>query len=82
MSALLEGITPETAEKLLAESKAQGLSVDDYLKSILPKNGDEGHSKQISMAEIDSILDELSKGTDAPALPEDFSRADIYSDHD
>lgn len=40
MSAPVE-IKPETAELLAAQARAQGLSVDDYLKSLLLRtNGD------------------------------------------
>lgn len=40
MSAPLE-IKPETAELLAAQARAHNLSVDDYLKSLLPQtNGD------------------------------------------
>lgn len=36
MIAVLEQIKPETAELLATEAKAQGLSVDEYLRSLLP----------------------------------------------
>lgn len=37
-------------------------------------------SKEFSDAELDQLFEEASG--DAPPLPPDFSRADIYSDHD
>ncbi|MGE0887201.1 MAG: hypothetical protein AB7P14_27070 [Blastocatellales bacterium] len=36
MLAILEQIKPETAEILAAEAEANNLSVDDYLRSLLP----------------------------------------------
>ncbi|MGH9838009.1 MAG: hypothetical protein ACREEM_04420 [Blastocatellia bacterium] len=40
-------------------------------------------SKQMDLAEIDRILDELAEGGEnLPPLPSDFSREDIYFDHD
>jgi hypothetical protein len=36
--------------------------------------------KQFSDSELEQLFDEASG--DAPVLPADFSRADIYSDHD
>ncbi len=36
MIAILEQIKPETAELLAAEAEANHLSVDDYLRSLLP----------------------------------------------
>lgn len=43
ISAPLE-IKPETAEMLAAQAKAQGMSVDDYLRSLLPPTN--GHSEE------------------------------------
>lgn len=81
MNPVLEEIKPETAERLLAQARAQGLSVDEYLRTLLP-NGSK-HPGQMSLQEIDQVLNELSEGTEnLPPLPEDFSRKDIYSDHD
>ena len=36
MIAMLEQIKPETAELLVAEAKANDLSVDEYLRNLLP----------------------------------------------
>ncbi len=37
----------------------------------------------LSLEEFDRLLDELSEGLPPlPPLPADFSRADIYEDHD
>jgi hypothetical protein len=46
MSSILEQIKPETAEMILAEARARGLSVDDYLRTLLPQTngGIEGRS--------------------------------------
>lgn len=83
MSQLPEGIRPETAERLVAQARAHGLSVDDYLKTVLPAGGEEQPTGRMKLAEVDQVLDELSEGTEHLApLPERFSREDIYSDHD
>jgi hypothetical protein len=38
---------------------------------------------QVSPAEFERLLDELSEGlTSIPTLPTDWSRADVYADHD
>lgn len=37
-------------------------------------------SREFTEAELDQLFEEASG--DAPPLPPDFSRADIYSDHD
>jgi hypothetical protein len=76
MNPLLEDVTAETAEMLHAHAKAQGLSVDAYLRVLLGlENG------QNALAEMSQ--EEFAKGTEhVPPLPPDFSRDDIYSDHD
>jgi len=39
--------------------------------------------KAIPVEQLDRLLDDLSAGlTDLPPLPHDFSRADLYEDHD
>jgi len=39
--------------------------------------------RRLSTAELDRLLDKLSDGLDGlPPLPADFSRADLYDDHD
>jgi hypothetical protein len=37
MSSILEQIKPETAEMIAAEARSRGLSVDEYLRSLLPQ---------------------------------------------
>ena len=46
MSSILEQIKPETAEMIIAEAKTRGLSVDDYLRTLLPQTnrGNQGTS--------------------------------------
>lgn len=81
MNPILKDITPETAEQLRTQARAQGLTVNEYLKSILSSGSE--RPTQMSLAEIDQILDELAEGSEhLPSLPSDFSRKDIYADHD
>jgi len=41
MSSILDQINPDTAEQIAAAAQARGISVDEYLKSLLPQtNGD------------------------------------------
>ncbi len=83
MNQLLEGIRPETAERLSAQARAHGLSVDEYLKSILSDVGEGQRSGLMTLVDVDQVLDELSEGTEhLPPLSENFSREDIYFDHD
>jgi len=44
---------------------------------------DESKKKPLAPRKLDEFFDSLSKGSrNLPELPVDFSRADIYSDHD
>ena len=38
MSSILDQIKPDTAETIAAEARSRGLSVDEYLKSLLPNS--------------------------------------------
>jgi hypothetical protein len=68
-----------TAERLNAQAVALGLTVDEYLRSIIAPSAN-GHSGVISQDELDAELDALI--LDLPTLPSDFSRDDIYNEHD
>jgi len=67
------------AAALAAQASLQGLSLEDYL-SRLANGGDAAATPPLSAEEVDLQFDELS--LDVPPLPPDFSRADIYLDHD
>ena len=76
MSAVLE-INEETAEVLTNRAKAEGQSVDEYLKSLLgvgnEREGASDSEVEEFMAAMESLADE-----DVEPLPSSFSRADIY----
>jgi hypothetical protein len=83
MNSLLEDVTPETAEMLHANAKAQGLSVDAYLRALLGLSSGERALVDMSDENFDALMEEFAAGTEhVPPLPPDFSRDDIYSDHD
>lgn len=69
----------ETAERLAFQAAARGLSAGEYLRSIVPATGTNG-SADVSIDELDVELERLA--LKLPTLPDDFSRADIYDDHD
>jgi len=68
-------INPETAELLTTQASARGLSVEDYLKSLLgvrPEQANIPSTLEEFMAAMESLAD------DVEPLPRDFSREDIY----
>lgn len=66
------------AAALSARANEKGLSLEAFLTLIAAKS--EQPKQPINFDDWERELDELS--FDAPPLPADFSRADIYLDHD
>ena len=83
MNPVLEQVRPETVELLVARAEAHGLSVDEYLKLLLGVPEQNPALTELSEEEFDAVMEEFAHGTeDLPPLPPDFSRKDIYCDHD
>ena len=83
MSPVFEQVRPETAKLLADRARAQGLSVDTYLAFLLGISTQENLLAKLSEEEFEVILEKFADGTeDLPPLPNHFSRADIYCDHD
>jgi len=55
------------------------MTVDEYVKLLLGAAG-ETSAPTLSWDEVELLLEEHAH--DGPALPADFSRADIYCEHD
>lgn len=72
-------IDARTAEKLSSLAAANGMTVEEYLKSVFSATHHDV-AKRMSMEEVEKFLDDnVFQG---PSLPLDFSRADIYDEHD
>jgi hypothetical protein len=69
-------INPETAELLAAQAKARGLSVEEYLKSLLGVGVGMESVAQSTVEEFMAAMESLAEDVDP--LPRDFSREDIY----
>jgi len=83
MSPVFEQVRPETAKLLADRARAHGLSVDTYLTFLLGISTQENLLAKLSEEEFEVILEKFADGTeDVPPLPDYFSRADIYCDHD
>jgi hypothetical protein len=83
MSAQAEDRTESALRVLKAQAEARGMALADYLELLAeagklgPANGD------VSLDEFDALLDEIANVfLPLPSLPPDFSRADVYADHD
>jgi hypothetical protein len=66
-------INPETAELLTTQASERGLSVEDYLKSLL---GETPESMPSTLEEFMEAMETLAE--DVEPLPRDFSRENFY----
>ncbi len=88
---------PDDLERRLKERASHdGRAVEEYVLGLIERDaagpGDErgpdasrplpGQAPALSDDEFEGLLDELASGPRLPHLPADFSRADIYADHD
>ena len=88
---------PNDLERRLRDRASRdGRSVEDYVLALIERDAAalgtgpvvDASSVQPSRAEtlsdeaFDVLLDDLAAGPELPRLPADFSRADIYADHD
>jgi hypothetical protein len=83
--ALILQLRPDLEETLAAQAKAAGLSVQDYVQSILEQRlATEAPEQELTLEEFEAALDGLAEYSDKiPDLPlEAFSRRGIYRDHD
>ncbi|MFN0120274.1 MAG: hypothetical protein ACKV2V_07210 [Blastocatellia bacterium] len=94
MNVVLEEIKPEVAEALKRNASASGLSLNDYLLSLLTQqnagSGELGmagdpvtETPENSLAAFIQDLEELADGTEhLPPPTSRYSTEDIYFDHD
>jgi hypothetical protein len=72
-------INDRTADNLMAQAALRGVTVAEYLEALIPP-ASTSHATNRSLADLDAELEELT--LELPTLPADFSRADIYEEHD
>ncbi len=72
-------LNDRTVDELEARAAASGMTVDEYVKLLLGAAGTT-LAPRPSWNEVESLLEEHAH--DGPGLPADFSRADIYYEHD
>ena len=80
-------LLPDIARLLEAKAARNGTTVEAYLAALAERDAQDSITvmpalTEMPLDEFDRLLDELSDGPPLPRLPNDFSRADIYADHD
>lgn len=89
MSAVTVQLPPDTEQKLRDRATRVGQSLEVYLRELAERavatSADPPRlisDPRPTGAEFERLLGELATGPSLPVLPTDFSRADIYDDHD
>jgi len=83
-------LSPETEQALREKAARYGLALETYLEQVVERDTQAanagpgpGSGDQVSPAEFDRRLDELSEGLPPHStLPTDWTRADLYTDRD
>lgn len=84
MNATLEQISPQTISLLEENAERFGLSVEEYLQSLLPKS-EKDLALKPDTQEGEFETDMIAFAEESESLSEykgDYSREDIYFDHD
>jgi hypothetical protein len=90
MATITINLPPDTEDTLRQKASANGRTLESFVqqliqKEVLATSGPPVRLPQppLSLAEFESVLDELVETfPPAPSLPVDFSRAEIYAEHD
>ncbi len=84
MNTTVEQIKADTLELLERQAKTFGMSVDEYLKSILPKGeNDLSLEAEKDNAEFENDMQEFAEDIEKNTQYKGtYSREDIYFDHD
>ncbi len=84
MNQTLEGIKPETLTLINSQAKSLGISVDEYLRGLLPADHLElGLGPDGADEDFEGDMAAFAESSDTPApFPGTYSREDIYFDHD
>lgn len=72
-------LNADLAAALYAKAAALGVTVDEYLSSMLLSSAGR-RTPRMSVEEFDQLLDE--EATSGPSPASTFSRSEFYSDHD
>ena len=76
-------VASDVAQLLKANAFARQISLEDYLRDLAKTDSLVAAKPKFSLEEFERDMDALADGLDGlPVLPDDFSRADIYADHD
>jgi len=82
MSAILDEVAPDTAAKIAAQAKMRGLSVDEYLRSLLPDESDKSEESSLSPAAKAKLWRQWIANHSVKGVIAGDSRENIYTRED
>jgi hypothetical protein len=98
MNTITVQLAPDTEQKLRQRAEQSGQTLEAYLEQLAERAVGNGTTEVTGAdsqqepryisdpkptgSEVERLLRELAAGSPLPVLPADFSRADIYDEHD
>ena len=83
MTSIMVQLSDDVERKLRLKAGQRGQSLEAYLQQLAENAVGNGTLRPVPSAEeVERLLDEFSAVPTGKVLPTDFSRADIYDDHD
>ena len=82
MSAILEDVKPETAAKIAVQARTRGLSIDEYLRRLLPDERDQSEQRAFSHQEKAKLWREWIANHSVKGVIADDSRERVYTRED
>jgi hypothetical protein len=83
MASVTLHLSGETERKLRERATHFGQTLEGYLEQLAEQEAaTPGWGPMLPEGEFERLLEELSAGPALPHLLADFSRADVYADHD
>lgn len=83
MQVELEDTIADILKRLQSQAAARHLPFDVYLRQFVEPDANGYVEETLTLDEFDQALDELAaRPPGVTSLPAEFSRADIYADHD
>lgn len=83
MGTPVQNLSPETLALIEAQARERGISPDEYIRLLLPRDQELALGSDFDDLEFDADMAAFAEGTDSSAARlGTYAREDIYFDHD
>ncbi len=82
MNSTVSSLKPETITLIEEHARRLGISVDDYLRILLPEAEDMGLKADGEDDDLEKDMELFAEGTEPSGYQGTYPREDIYFDHD